>query len=256
VSIAKSLTAATGPVRLAAAFGALLLVAACSSGGIDPTIGAFDEDVIYASLEDGGIEVPAVGRGEFNPQFARREVRTPGHIPNEPGTIVVDTRARYLYLVEADGKSMRYGIGVGREGFAWAGTATIKSKQRWPRWVPPREMVERDPAARPYAGGMPGGIENPLGARALYLFDGNRDTLFRLHGTNDPGSIGKAMSSGCVRLINQDVIDLYERVPLGTKVVVLGDPDLLPTSSPGRPVVETLFPSVPPPLPPKNVGQG
>jgi hypothetical protein len=103
---------------------------------------------------------------------------------------------------------------------------------------------------------MPGGIDNPLGARALYLFDGNRDTLFRLHGTNDPRSIGKAVSSGCVRLINQDVIDLYDRVPIGTKVVVLGDPDLLPTSSPGQPVVETLFPGNPPPVPPKNVGQG
>jgi lipoprotein-anchoring transpeptidase ErfK/SrfK len=190
----------------------------------------------------------------LNPQFARREVPTPEFIPNQPGTIVVDTPHRYLYLVEADGKSMRYGIGVGREGFAWAGTAVIKAKQAWPRWIPPPEMVKRDPTAAPYAiSGMPGGLDNPLGARALYLYVGNQDTLYRLHGTQEAWSIGQAVSSGCVRLLDQDVIDLYDRVPLGTTVVVIGDPDLMKARPAEPPVADALFPATPP-VPPQPVG--
>lgn len=139
-----------------------------------------------------------------------------------PGTIVVDTYERFLYLVMEGGQAMRYGIGVGREGFAWNGDAAIKRKEVWPEWRPPEDMREREPELPEV---MEGGPENPLGARALYLFEGDKDTLYRIHGTNYPKSIGTAQSSGCIRLLNQDIIDLYRRVPLGSKVVVVG-PDL------------------------------
>ena len=116
---------------------------------------------------------------------------------------------------------MRYGCGVGKEGFAWKGHGHIGRKAEWPTWTPPAEMVARDPSARPYANGMPGGTNNPLGARAMYIYTpAGADSLYRIHGTNDPPSIGHAVSSGCIRLLDQDVIDLYGRVPVGTKVVV------------------------------------
>lgn len=152
-------------------------------------------------------------------KFRRKAVRIATNEP--PGTIIVDTRQRYLYLVQPGGTAMRYGIGVGRQGFSWSGTATIRRKAKWPRWTPPAEMVERDPLAAEWAGGMPGGPRNPLGARALYLFQGEIDTLYRIHGTYQPTSIGKAVSSGCIRLINADVADLYERVRIGARVVVV-----------------------------------
>ena len=134
------------------------------------------------------------------------------------GTIVIDTASRHLYLVERGGRALQYGIGVGRQGFAWHGTARIERKAEWPSWTPPRDMVRRRPDLPDH---MAGGIENPLGARAMYLFQGSRDTLFRIHGTNEPDTIGQAVSSGCIRMNNADVIDLYQRVPVGTKVVVL-----------------------------------
>lgn len=143
-----------------------------------------------------------------------------------PGSIVVDTRKKFLYFVQANGKAVRYGIGVGRQGFSWSGTAVIKRKAKWPTWTPPAEMVARDEFAAEWAGGMPGGPKNPLGARALYLFQGNVDTLYRIHGTFEPSSIGKAVSSGCIRLINADVADLYNRVAIGARVVVLQNASL------------------------------
>jgi len=152
-------------------------------------------------------------------KFRRRAVRIETNEP--PGTIIVDTRQRYLYLVQSGGTAMRYGIGVGRQGFSSSGTAVIRRKAKWPRWTPPAEMVERDPLAAEWAGGMPGGPRNPLGARALYLFQGNIDTLYRIHGTYQPQSIGKAVSSGCIRLINADIADLYQRVRIGARVVVV-----------------------------------
>jgi lipoprotein-anchoring transpeptidase ErfK/SrfK len=158
-------------------------------------------------------------------KFRRRRVNYSGE--HGPGTIVVDTRRKFLYFVEGGGKAMRYGIGVGRQGFSWSGSATIKRKAKWPTWTPPAAMVERDPFAAKWAGGMPGGPRNPLGARALYLYQGGVDTLYRIHGTFVPSSIGKAVSSGCIRMINADVADLYTRVPTGTRVVVLQNaPDL------------------------------
>lgn len=153
------------------------------------------------------------------PQYKRQVVSY--QTTQSPGTIIVDTASRHLFLIEEGGKATRYGIGVGRAGFAWKGTATIKRKVEWPRWTPPASMIARQPELAKYAGGMDGGIKNPLGARAPYLYQGNRDTLYRLHGTDEPWSIGKAVSSGCIRLLNEDIVDLYNRVPAGTPVVVL-----------------------------------
>lgn len=132
------------------------------------------------------------------------------------GTIVVDTPSTYLYFVLGDGRAIRYGIGVGREGFTWSGTRTVDRKAEWPDWTPPPEMIARQPYLPRFMAGGPG---NPLGARAMYL----ADTLYRIHGTNDPSSIGKNVSSGCIRMLNEDVIDLYERTSIGTRVVVLPD---------------------------------
>jgi lipoprotein-anchoring transpeptidase ErfK/SrfK len=136
-----------------------------------------------------------------------------------PGTIVVDTPARYLYLVEGNNRALRYGIGVGRKGFQWGGLLRITRKSEWPDWTPPPEMIARQPYLPRYMAGGPG---NPLGARALYL----GETEYRIHGTNQPWTIGHAVSSGCFRLVNDDVIDLYDRVPVGTKVVVHQNPGL------------------------------
>jgi len=163
--------------------------------------------------------VPAVRADELDPKYMRQRVRYPTAHP--AGTIVVDPDAKFLYLVMAGGVALRYGIGVGREGFGWSGEARIARKARWPSWTPPAEMIRRQPALARYRRGMAPGLENPLGARALYLFQNGRDTLYRIHGTNEPWSIGQNVSSGCIRLLNQDIIDLFGRVPTGSSVVVL-----------------------------------
>ena len=176
---------------------------------------------MYGPVQDGAFLIPAVDVRRVEPEFFRQVVPLPANIPDEPGTVVVDPEHRFLYLVTDQGQAIRYGIGVGREGFAWTGTATVKSKQEWPKWFPPADMMARDPHAAPWSDGMPGGLKNPLGARALYLWQGDKDTLYRIHGTNEPWSIGQAVSSGCIRMFNQDAIDLYDRVPEGTRVIVL-----------------------------------
>jgi lipoprotein-anchoring transpeptidase ErfK/SrfK len=145
----------------------------------------------------------------------RQEVDYPS--TEAPGTIIVDTNSKHLYYIEAGGKAIQYGIGVGREGFAWSGVATVGSKQEWPKWFPPEAMLQRRPDL-PIE--MDGGLGNPLGARAMYLYQGKVDTQYRIHGTNEPDSIGQAVSSGCIRMMNADVMDLYNRVPIGTKVIV------------------------------------
>jgi lipoprotein-anchoring transpeptidase ErfK/SrfK len=140
----------------------------------------------------------------------------------QPGTVIVDTDARALYHLMGEGEAIRYGVAVGKEGFSWAGIAQIGRKIEWPPWTPPASMIQRRPELAQYANGMPGGIpENPLGARALYLFANGRDTLFRIHGTNEPQSIGTAASSGCIRMLNEEVVELYDQVEIGTKVIVL-----------------------------------
>ena len=207
-----------------------LLLGGCVSdlppqGGLAGLVGGDEETnggnyaSIYRGFQDGRFPVPAIDLSRIDPRFYRQRVAEPTGQP--PGTGVVDPDAHFLYFVEGDGKAMRYGVGVGRQGFEWHGNANIKRKAIWPTWTPPSYMVARDEKAAAWAKGMPGGPGNPLGARALYLFQGDRDTLYRLHGTIEPESIGKSMSSGCIRLLNQDIIDLYNRVSIGTRVVVL-----------------------------------
>lgn len=184
-------------------------------------------EFLYRPIEDLYF-VPGVSLDRINPAFLRAKVVY--ETPEAPGTIIVDPRARYLYHVENDGMATRYGVGVGRAGFSWSGVATIEDKQVWPDWYPPKEMLDRQPDLLNQMStlrsgiGMRGGPGNPLGARALYLWKNNRDTLFRIHGTFEPWTIGKTVSSGCIRMINQDVMDLYGRIPVGTKVVVLTSP--------------------------------
>jgi lipoprotein-anchoring transpeptidase ErfK/SrfK len=174
----------------------------------------------YSTVDSERFSVEAIDVSEVDPQFRRQVVKYPtAHLP---GTVVVDPQRRFLYLVEKGGQAIRYGVGVGKAGLAFSGTALIQEKKQWPRWTPTPNMIAREPARyAKWASGVPGGVGNPLGARALYLFRGARDTRYRIHGTTEPQSIGKAVSSGCIRMMNQDVIDLYSRVPLGSKVVVL-----------------------------------
>jgi len=157
---------------------------------------------------------------KINPRYLPQRVSFKGRY--KPGTVVVDPRNHFLYLVERGGKARRYGVGVGRAGLAFRGSATIARKAKWPRWTPTRNMIRREPHkyAR-YANGVAGGPNNPLGARALYLYKGGRDTFYRIHGTTQPSSIGRSVSNGCIRMINDHVIDLYNRVPTGARVVVL-----------------------------------
>ena len=150
--------------------------------------------------------------GRMDPRFLRQEVAYSGR--EAPGTIVIDTPNHFLYLVEGEGRAIRYGIGVGRPGFTWSGTHAISAKREWPDWTPPDEMLRRQPYLPHFVAGGP---NNPLGARALYL----GSTLYRIHGSNEPWTIGTNVSSGCIRMRNADVVDLYERVKVGTKVVVL-----------------------------------
>ena len=180
----------------------------------------------YGPVSGEPFPIPAVDLGEIDPAFLRAAVYYPTSEP--PGTIIIDPQSHYLYLVQEGGKAMRYGVGVGRQGFGWSGVATVHDKQEWPDWYPPKEMLDRQPEIRRQMSelqsgiGMHGGPRNPLGARALYLWQGNKDTLYRIHGTIEPWTIGKSVSSGCIRMINQDVIDLYQRAPVGARVVVLG----------------------------------
>jgi len=161
--------------------------------------------------------IPDPADEQLDPRFQRQVVFFRSNEP--PGTIIVHTSERFLYVVQPGGRALRYGVGVGRAGFQWQGLLRISRKEEWPDWTPPDEMIQRQPYLPRWVAGGPG---NPLGARALYL--GN--TVYRIHGTNQPQTIGSAVSSGCFRLVNPDVVDLYDRIPLGTKVVVQQQPTL------------------------------
>lgn len=181
---------------------------------------------MYGPMNAGRFPVLGIDISRIEPQFLRQDVLYMGREP--AGTIVVDPRQRFLFHVHQGGRATRYGVGVGRQGFSWSGEATVNSKQEWPDWYPPQEMIDRDPSIRAQLTqlqsglGVAGGLRNPLGARALYLWQGGRDTLYRIHGTLEPYTIGRNVSSGCIRMINQDAMHLYDRVPVGTRVVVLG----------------------------------
>ena len=202
---------------------AALALAGCATSGpstVAEETTRIPPDVLamYAALPNEQFPLPAARIDLVPPQFWRQVVADP--TGERPGTIVVDTANRFLYLVRDDGMALRYGVGIGRDGFAWSGRAQIAYKRAWPTWTPPSEMIDRQPELEQYRGGMAPGLDNPLGARALYIFKDGVDTLYRLHGNPDERSIGQAVSSGCVRLLNQDVIDLFERVPSGTPIVV------------------------------------
>jgi lipoprotein-anchoring transpeptidase ErfK/SrfK len=196
---------------------------------VNPGFG--DPHLMYAATFDDGHDIPAVPIERVDPKYYRQVVPDP--TGEQPGTVVVDTANHFLFLVGNMGEAIRYGVGLGRQGFEWSGRGVIQWKQKWPRWFPPNEMIDRQPELEKYRarqipgkneweGGMEGGVNNPLGARALYIFQDDKDTLYRLHGSPEWSSIGKSVSSGCVRLMHQDIIDLYDRVPDGTPIVVTG----------------------------------
>jgi lipoprotein-anchoring transpeptidase ErfK/SrfK len=175
----------------------------------------------YGERDDGGHLLPPIPVDKVPAQYLRREVDW--HGDERPGTIVVDTALRHLYFVLDGNRAIRYGVGIGRMGYSWKGRGVIRYKKAWPRWTPSETYVAEKPAMKMFSasyGGLVGGTNNPLGARALYIFQDGRDTLFRVHGTPDWKSVGKQVSSGCIRMFNQDVIDLYERVGNGAEIIV------------------------------------
>ncbi|WP_181708420.1 L,D-transpeptidase [Chthonobacter rhizosphaerae] len=203
-------------------------LAACASGRmaspvpqtprVDPAYVA-----MYAAIPDEPFPVPAIDVSRIDPRFLRQVVTYSG--PGRPGSIVVSPSDRFLFLVQEGGTALRYGCGVGKAGFDYQGEAIVGRKAEWPRWTPTPNMISLEPERYgPFKDGLEGGLRNPLGARALYLYRDGRDTLYRIHGTNEPDSIGRSVSSGCIRLFNQDIIDLHRRVPVRTSVVVLSGP--------------------------------
>jgi len=217
-----------GFTRRALVLGSLVTMAAATTARAQEELygDEFDYDPLLLPPPESPIDYPIelADLRQIPEKFRRQIVMFEGMEP--AGTIIIDPDHRFLFYVLGEGQAVRYGVGVGREGFAWSGEAEIRMKRRWPRWVPPREMVKRDKRARQWVNGQPGGPENPMGARALYLFSqtlyaGFADSGYRIHGTNEPQTIGKAMSSGCIRMLNQDIAELFEKSPLGTRVIVL-----------------------------------
>jgi len=190
-----------------AAFGAALAVLAGAFANAQTAVPGQDEMNI---VDQPGYQ-PSPDEEQLTGAFEKQEVFFRGN--EAAGTVIIDTQQRFLYVLQGNNRALRYGIGVGREGFQWSGLQRISRKQEWPDWRPPPEMIERQPYLPRFMAGGPG---NPLGARALYL----GQTVYRIHGTNQPETIGHAVSSGCFRLVNADVIDLYDRVPVGTKVII------------------------------------
>ena len=196
--------------------------AAVLAAALALTAGEAQAEGFFRKLFSGGFDVQPVEAtpgAQVPMKYKRQRVRYTGD--EAPGTIVIDSQNKYLYLVEGNNRAMRYGVGVGREGFGWQGEVKVGRKAEWPTWVPPAEMRARErKKGRILPASMEGGPKNPLGARAMYLDDRGRDTMYRIHGTSEPWTIGYNVSSGCIRMVNADVSDLYERTPIGTKVVV------------------------------------
>jgi lipoprotein-anchoring transpeptidase ErfK/SrfK len=205
----------------AAASGAAAFLAPSAAGARvrhDPPkhTGGAEASYFGPLVEDRGFQYRSTRMEFIDPQYRRQLVK---YRHKEPvGSIVIDSAAHYLYITFENNTALRYGCGVGREGFQWYGRAQIGRKAEWPRWVPPEEMKQRRPELPDF---MDGGPDNPLGARSLYLYRDGRDLIYRIHGTTEPWSIGTDVSSGCIRLLNEDVIDLYRRIPVGTRVLVL-----------------------------------
>ncbi len=194
-----------------------LALSGCVTGGMSMA----EAERVYGPVPTEKFPIPAVNLSKVNPKYFRRTVKY--DTKEAPGTIIIDPKNYYVYRVEEGGLATRYGANVGRDGFRWNGDVTVGRKGEWATWTPPKEMIARQPELAKYSaanGGMPPGLMNPLGARAMYLFQNGKDTLYRLHGSPEWWSIGKAVSSGCVRLMNQDIIDLYNRVPVKTPVLV------------------------------------
>lgn len=187
----------------------------------EPAAPSFSEEVLqtYRAMPEERFPVPAADLARLDPAFYRQIVAY--DTTEAPGTVIVDTPNRYLYHVGKGGKATRYGAGIGRAGFEWSGRAHVAYGREWPVWTPPADMITRQPSVAKWRNGQPPGIDNALGARALYIHQGNRDTLYRLHGTGEAHTIGKAISSGCVRLLHQDIIHLYQQVRWGSPIVVL-----------------------------------
>jgi len=178
-----------------------------------------EAEKLYGPVPDEKFPIPAADIKKVNPKYFRRTVRY--ETKEEPGTIIVDPSNYYVYRVEGEGSATRYGANVGRAGFLWSGDAYVGRKGEWATWTPPKEMIQRQPEVAKYARGMPGGLDNPLGARTLYLYQNGAYTLYTIYASSDPESIGTGVTSGCVGLLSQDMIDLYARTPVKTKVVVL-----------------------------------
>lgn len=191
-----------------------------------PPVGTPD-DTAYVSRKDGAYTLPAIDVAKVPVQFRRQSVIFA--TDEAPGTIIINPASRVLHLVTGKNKAIRYGIAVGRAGFEWSGVAVVSERKQWPTWTPPAEMIARKPELAKFEKGQPGGLSNPLGARALYLASNGVDYGYRIHGTPEWQSIGSNASSGCIRMINQDVIDLFERVPSGAKVIVLNADGSMPS---------------------------
>lgn len=235
-----------------------LLVSACDETAMTATspavtAAAFDPATIYGAREDQGIALPALPVTEIPAEFQRQVV---AYDTDQPAnTVIINPAEKHLYLVLGNGRALRYGIAVGRSGFLWSGEAVIANRRTWPTWTPPPEMIARRPDLAQFKNGQPGGPTNPLGARALYLETNGVDYGYRIHGTPEWESIGHNASSGCIRMINQDVMDLYDRVPDGAKVIVMTADGQMPTRLSIPPVVKPAKPKAqtPPPPPPPVV---
>lgn len=228
----------TAPMTVTALLAALLLTTACVPTTTTTTVaadgvtqianpGPIDSSTVYLATADNGFEVPAVPVEQVPEPYRRQVVSYESE--QSPGTIVINPAQRVLYFVLGNNQAIRYGIAVGRDGFEWSGEALITERKPWPTWTPPPEMIERKPELAQWEDGQPGGPTNPLGARALYLTTNGVDYGYRIHGTPEWDSIGSNASSGCIRMINQDVMDLYNRVPNGAKVIVMTRNGEMPT---------------------------
>lgn len=205
--------------RRAFLFGSAVGLSAVALSGCSGAMSLAQAEKHYGPVPEERFPIPAINVNKVQPKYYRQTVRYASK--EAAGTIIVDPRNHFVYRIEGDGMATRYGVSVGRAGFLWSGEAYVGRKSEWPIWTPPKEMIERQPEAAKYAGGMKPGLDNPLGARALHLYQNGVYTLYTLYSTIRPETIGKGISSGCVGLLTQDMLELYERTPVNTKVVVL-----------------------------------